>query len=353
MNATDNNTLEVLLGNAGYGARDGLGRWVADGLATPEQARLVGEENAAKLATFVPGARVRTTRELDRYPHFIVEAGSVGTVVDVGDPTLFAVKLDDEVPGADDWGNEVHWSNGDSPHDDLELVDEQPADPHAAYRESVRRTFRAMSPAALAYQSTVVVGGIDREELEAEAARRLGLAIDLEADRRVVLGEAVDRIADAADPHLERTLDGRSAAFSRTDDDAEPAESFVSDERDEQDAAYERVSFPKVELDPDDAAFIAENLDNFARIDEGENTDYERLLEVARMLEDRRAIARAGALGVELAFAVSGEPVFDAAFVNLMLDEIEALPVDERPAAVRAVNDGSDVRDRRAYEGRA
>ena len=323
MNTTDN-TLEVLLGNAGYGARDGLGRWVADGLATPEQARLVGEENAAKLATFVPGARVRTTRELDRYPHFIVEAGSVGTVVDVGDPTLFAVRLDDVVPGAEDWSNEVHWSNGDSPHDDLELVDEQPADPQADYRERVRRTFRGMSPAALAYQSTVVVGGIDREELEAEAARRLAVAIDLEADRR-------DMVAM------------RAGAIVATTDELEL-------ERDEQDAAYERVSFPKVELDPDDAAFIAENLDYLAGVDEGENTDRERLLEVARMLEDRRAIARAGALGVELAFSVAGDPVFDAAFVNLMLDEIEALPVDERPAAVRAVNDGSAVSDRRAYE---
>ena len=120
--------------------------------------------------------------------------------------------------------------------------------------------------------------------------------------------------------------------------------------RDEQDAAYERVSFPKVELDPADARFIAENLDNFARIDEGENTDYDRLLEVAGRLDRAQAIARAGALGVELAFSLSGEPVFDVGFVNLMLDELEALPVDERPAAVRAVNDGSSVEDRRAYE---
>jgi hypothetical protein len=40
------------------------------------------------------------------------------------------------------------------------------------YRRLVRDTFRKMSDRALAYQSSVIVGGIDREEVDREIARR-------------------------------------------------------------------------------------------------------------------------------------------------------------------------------------
>lgn len=45
-------------------------------------------------------------------------------------------------------------------------------DRHETYRANVRRTFRMMSEQALAFQAGVIVGGIDREELEAELDRR-------------------------------------------------------------------------------------------------------------------------------------------------------------------------------------
>lgn len=72
---------------------------------------------------------------------------------------------------------------------------------------------------------------------------------------------------------------------------------------------------------------------------------------------DRRAPEnveqRAGRLGVDLAVSVrTGEPLYDVAFVALMLDELEALPEDERALAVLAVNDGSAVEDRESYRGR-
>lgn len=40
------------------------------------------------------------------------------------------------------------------------------------YRLQVRGTFESMSDEALAFQSSVIVGGIDREEVDREIARR-------------------------------------------------------------------------------------------------------------------------------------------------------------------------------------
>ncbi len=59
------------------------------------------------------GTRVRLIHDVDRYPHFIAPEGATGTVVDIGDPMVFAVKLDVHIDGAEDWDNEIHWSNDD------------------------------------------------------------------------------------------------------------------------------------------------------------------------------------------------------------------------------------------------
>lgn len=74
------------------------------------------------------GSRVRFTETVERYPHFTVSAGSVGKVVDVGDPCIYAVRLDETLPGAEDWGNQVHWSldAGEDPRDALESLPDDP-----------------------------------------------------------------------------------------------------------------------------------------------------------------------------------------------------------------------------------
>lgn len=41
-----------------------------------------------------------------------------------------------------------------------------------AYRKQIRRTCQAMSDQALMYQNSVTRGGIDREEVDREIARR-------------------------------------------------------------------------------------------------------------------------------------------------------------------------------------
>lgn len=52
------------------------------------------------------------------------------------------------------------------------LLADDDAAKFAAYRSEVRETFGRMSDAALAFQNGVVRGGIDREELDREIARR-------------------------------------------------------------------------------------------------------------------------------------------------------------------------------------
>ena len=68
------------------------------------------------------GTRVRLRHAVDRYPHFLAPAGGLGTVTH--EEEVLAVKLDEHLPGAGDWDNEVHWSlrDGDDPTRDLEVV---------------------------------------------------------------------------------------------------------------------------------------------------------------------------------------------------------------------------------------
>src|SRR5262245_528519 len=70
------------------------------------------------------GSRVRLRHDVDRFPHFLAPAGLVGTVVDVGDRTIYAVRFDREIEGAEEWQNEIHWfiDQGDDPTEDLEQV---------------------------------------------------------------------------------------------------------------------------------------------------------------------------------------------------------------------------------------
>jgi len=71
---------------------------------------------------FKPGTRVALKHDVDRYPHFIAAAGSVGTVVSTGDDRVFAVRLDEPLAGAEDWDNEVQWTDADDPAADLREV---------------------------------------------------------------------------------------------------------------------------------------------------------------------------------------------------------------------------------------
>lgn len=57
------------------------------------------------------GTRVRLKRDVDRYPDFVAPEGAEGTVTKNWDD-LIAVKLDEDLDGAEEWDNEVQWYDG-------------------------------------------------------------------------------------------------------------------------------------------------------------------------------------------------------------------------------------------------
>lgn len=54
------------------------------------------------------GTKVRLSRDIERYPHFTAPEGATGQVV-AYDDEIIRVKLDDKLPGAEEWDNELHW----------------------------------------------------------------------------------------------------------------------------------------------------------------------------------------------------------------------------------------------------
>ena len=61
------------------------------------------------------GARVRLRRNVERFPHFIAPAGAAGVVsfVGAGPGGSVCVKLDAPLAGAEEWDNEVVWTEDD------------------------------------------------------------------------------------------------------------------------------------------------------------------------------------------------------------------------------------------------
>ena len=56
----------------------------------------------------VVGQRVALARDVERYPNFIARQGMMGTIVG-NDGGMLRVRMDDPLPGAEDWDNEVQW----------------------------------------------------------------------------------------------------------------------------------------------------------------------------------------------------------------------------------------------------
>jgi hypothetical protein len=52
--------------------------------------------------------RYRLRHDVDRFPHFVARAGMTGTLVE-HDDELVTLRMDDHLPGAEEWDNEVCW----------------------------------------------------------------------------------------------------------------------------------------------------------------------------------------------------------------------------------------------------
>lgn len=91
--------------------REAVTRWVELNVPT-RQAPKVGD-------------RIRLAHDVDRYPHFVAPKGSTGEVVIVDGDTICA-RMDEHIPGCEDWDNEVVWS--EEPNLDAFYRDTQPDD---------------------------------------------------------------------------------------------------------------------------------------------------------------------------------------------------------------------------------
>jgi len=71
---------------------------------------------------FLEGTLVRTRRVIDRFPEFSVAAGETGVVTDSNwddDRPYASVRIAENVPGAEDWDNQVIWMADQAEHHEL------------------------------------------------------------------------------------------------------------------------------------------------------------------------------------------------------------------------------------------
>lgn len=80
-------------------------------------------DRAAERDAMTVGTRVKLTHDVDRFPHFIADAGMTGTVSNTDDGVI-CVKMDEHLAGAEEWGNEIVWSirDGDRIEDAVEVL---------------------------------------------------------------------------------------------------------------------------------------------------------------------------------------------------------------------------------------
>ena len=64
------------------------------------------------------GDKVELARDVERYPQFIAKKGLQGTVIKQ-DSEVFAVKMDKQLTGAEEWDNCIEWYSTDGSFDDI------------------------------------------------------------------------------------------------------------------------------------------------------------------------------------------------------------------------------------------
>jgi len=80
------------------------------------------------------GARFRLTEAVERFPHFTAPAGAAGTVTDAS-PHVVCMHMDDYLPGAEDWDNEIVWTI-DNDYDENGEPAPTPSVAQAFYRDT-------------------------------------------------------------------------------------------------------------------------------------------------------------------------------------------------------------------------
>lgn len=65
------------------------------------------------------GTQIMLRRSIDRFPHFVAESGSTGTVLEFS-AEYIRVKMDEPIEGCEEWDNEIVWSADGDDFDDFE-----------------------------------------------------------------------------------------------------------------------------------------------------------------------------------------------------------------------------------------
>jgi hypothetical protein len=72
---------------------------------------------------FHKGQRVRTKKIVERFPHFTVPCGKLGTIISIGQrpSETSIVQMDEPIKGCEDWDNQVHCFTLADLHDNFSL----------------------------------------------------------------------------------------------------------------------------------------------------------------------------------------------------------------------------------------
>ena len=96
-----------------------------DWLGFVARGNLPSASEAVAVWPFAVGDRVRLVREAERFPFFCARAGLSGVVV-AADADFLRVRMEEHIPEAAEWDNQIIWTAADERDDavaDLEKVE--------------------------------------------------------------------------------------------------------------------------------------------------------------------------------------------------------------------------------------
>jgi hypothetical protein len=68
------------------------------------------------------GTRVRLKHNVDRFPHFLAPAGSVGTVLELDEVGGVWIEMEQRIPGCKEWNNAIVWESPNEALQDVEVL---------------------------------------------------------------------------------------------------------------------------------------------------------------------------------------------------------------------------------------
>lgn len=148
-----------------------------------------GARDGSPVTLPAAGDRARLRRRLERFPRFHVEAGATGTIREFSE-SLISLRMDEDVPGAEEWDNAICWTAEDSApglliavfFDDAEVFGNDPKErmiEEVVLAEVIRSSGDLTMSQLLAELNQDVTKGHARRTLEIERAVVELIVVDL------------------------------------------------------------------------------------------------------------------------------------------------------------------------------